>query len=214
MKKKGYRILENEWIPLSDGRRLAARIWLPEGAKEKPAPAILEYIPYRKRDATAQRDDSTYPAFAAAGYVGVRVDISGNGESDGDWDDEYSRRELDDGVEVIHWIAEQPWCNGKLGMMGISWGGFNSLQIAALRPAPLKAVIAIGTTVDRYNDDIHYKNGCLLNSNFYWSNVMLMDASRPPDPELVGGVEIRADDLVIDGTVRGRLQKLATELQI
>ncbi|MDJ0776887.1 MAG: CocE/NonD family hydrolase [Gammaproteobacteria bacterium] len=186
MKKKGYRILENEWIPLSDGRRLAARVWLPDGTKEKPAPAILEYIPYRKRDATAQRDDSTYPGFAAAGYVGVRVDTSGNGESDGDWDDEYSRRELDDGVEVIHWIAGQPWCDGKVGMMGISWGGFNSLQIAALRPEPLKAVIAIGTTVDRYNDDIHYKNGCLLNSNFYWSNVMLMNASRPPDPELVG----------------------------
>jgi len=186
MKKASFEILENEWIPLADGRKLSARIWLPRGATKKPLPAILEYLPYRKRDGTAQRDDSTYPHFAAAGYVGVRVDISGTGESDGDWDDEYSARELADGCEVIEWIAQQPWCDGNLGMMGISWGGFNSLQIAALKPAALKAVIAIGTTVDRYNDDIHYKNGCLLYSNFSWSSTMLCYASRPPDPELVG----------------------------
>jgi putative CocE/NonD family hydrolase len=186
MKKAGFEILDNEWIPLSDGRRLSARIWMPHSAKAKPLPAILEYLPYRKRDGTAQRDDSIYPAFAEAGYIGLRVDISGTGESDGDWDDEYSPRELADGCEVIDWIASQDWCDGNLGMMGISWGGFNSLQIAALQPAALKAVIAIGTTVDRYNDDIHYKNGCLLYSNFNWSSTMLCFASRPPDPELVG----------------------------
>ncbi len=186
MKKAGFKVLENERIPLSDGRRLSARIWMPDSAHKKPAPAILEYLPYRKRDGTAQRDESTYPSFARAGYVGVRVDISGTGESDGDWDDEYSARELADGCEVIEWIASQPWCDGNLGMMGISWGGFNSLQIAALQPEALKAVISIGTTVDRYNDDIHYKNGCLLYSNFSWSSTMLCYASRPPDPELVG----------------------------
>jgi putative CocE/NonD family hydrolase len=186
MKKAGFKVLENEWIPLSDGRRLSARIWMPDSARKKPAPAILEYLPYRKRDGTAQRDESTYPSFARAGYVGVRVDISGTGESDGDWDDEYSARELADGCEIIEWIASQPWCDGNLGMMGISWGGFNSLQIAALQPEALKAVISIGTTVDRYNDDIHYKNGCLLYSNFSWSSTMLCFASRPPDPELVG----------------------------
>ena len=186
MKKPGFKVLENEWIPLKDGRRLAARIWMPDGAAKKPAPAILEYLPYRKRDGTSQRDEATYPAYAEAGYIGVRVDISGTGESDGDWDDEYSERELADGCEVIEWIASQKWSDGNVGMMGISWGGFNGLQIAALQPPALKAVIAIGTTVDRYNDDIHYKNGCLLYSNFFWSSTMLCYASRPPDPELVG----------------------------
>ena len=181
-----FSIIENEWITLPDGRRLSARIWLPERAENSPVPAVLEYLPYRKRDGTAPRDESTYPSFARAGYAGVRVDIAGTGESDGEWDDEYSQQEMDDGLAVIDWITQQPWCNGKLGMMGISWGGFNSLQIAALRPEALKAVIAIGTTVDRYNDDIHYKNGCLLYSNFSWASVMLCYASRPPDPELVG----------------------------
>ena len=191
----GFRVIENLYVPLADGRKLSARVWMPESPlrgdfkeeeTEGPFPAILEYIPYRKRDGTAPRDESTYPHFAAAGYVGVRVDISGHGESDGDFDDEYSPRELSDGVEVIAWIAVQSWCDGNVGMMGISWGGFNSLQIAALRPPALKAVIALGTTVDRYNDDIHYKNGCLLNSNFTWSMTMLAYGSRPPDPGLVG----------------------------
>ena len=178
--------IENLFIPLSDGRNLAARIWLPCAVDDQPAPAILEYLPYRKRDGTAPRDESYYPAFAAVGYAGVRVDISGTGESDGDFDDEYSPRELSDAVEVIHWIASQSWCSGSVGMMGISWGGFNSLQVAALQPEPLKAVISIGSTVDRYNDDIHYKNGCHLYSNFSWSSTMLCFASRPPDPLLVG----------------------------
>jgi len=186
MKSASFKVIENEWITLADGRRLSARIWLPKNAKKEAVPAILEYLPYRKRDGTAQRDESTYPAFAEAGYAGVRVDISGTGESDGNFDDEYSVRELADACEVIEWIAKQSWCDGNLGMMGISWGGFNSLQVAALRPPALKAIISIGSTVDRYNDDIHYKNGCLLNSNFTWSSVMLCYASRPPDPELVG----------------------------
>ena len=186
MKSKGFKVLENEWIPLPDGRRLAARMWMPLSAKKTPVPAILEYLPYRKRDGTAPRDESTYPTFAEAGYAGIRVDIAGTGESDGIYDDEYSERELADACDVIEWIAKQSWCSGKLGMMGISWGGFNSLQVAALRPAALKAIISIGTTVDRYNDDIHYKNGCQLYSNFAWSSVMLCFASRPPDPQLVG----------------------------
>ncbi len=186
MAEKKFTVLENEWIPLTDGRQLAARMWMPCSTRNSPAPAILEYLPYRKRDGTAARDEATYPAFAEAGYVGVRVDISGTGESDGDFDDEYSPRELEDACIVIDWIANQNWCNGNVGMMGISWGGFNSLQVAALQAPALKAVISIGSTVDRYNDDIHYKNGCLLSSNFNWSSVMLCYASRPPDPELVG----------------------------
>ncbi len=186
LSKQGFSELENVWIPLADGRKLAARIWMPDSTKRAPAPAILEYIPYRKRDGTAPRDESTYPIFAKAGYVGVRADLSGNGESDGDLDDEYSPRELSDGLEVIAWIASQSWCSGQVGMMGISWGGFNGLQIAALKPAALKAVISLSATVDRYNDDIHYKNGCQLYSNFSWASTVLCFSARPPDPLLVG----------------------------
>lgn len=186
MQNTSFRIIETQWIPLSDGTRLAARIWMPESAGKSPCPAILEYLPYQRRDGTSQRDDSTYPTFAAAGYVGVRVDLRGSGDSEGVFDDEYSPRELSDAVEVIDWIAKQPWCSGKVGMMGISWGGFNSLQVAALRPPALKAVIALSTTVDRFNDDIHYKGGAQLSAQHHWSSTMLSYLSRPSDPAVVG----------------------------
>jgi len=101
-------------------------------------------------------------------------------------EDEYTPQELADGVEVIDWIARQPWCTGAVGMMGISWGGFNALQIAALRPEALKAIITLCSTDDRYSDDIHYKGGCLLNENLGWGSTMLSYSSRPPDPAVVG----------------------------
>ena len=181
-----FTVIENQWIVLKDGTRLAARIWIPEGADIKPVPAVFEYLPYRKRDGTSPRDESTYPVFAAAGIAGVRVDIRGSGESDGVIDGEYTPRELADGCELIAWIAAQPWSNGSVGMMGISWGGFNCLQVAALRPKALKAVISIASTVDRYNDDIHYKNGTHLSAQLSWAATMLAYQSRAPDPELVG----------------------------
>jgi uncharacterized protein len=181
---RAVREIEHLLIPLGDGRRLAARLWLPEDAGVRPIPAILEYLPYRKRDHTAPRDESMHPWMAARGYACIRVDIRGNGESDGLMLGEYLPQELADGVEVIHWLARQPWCDGRVGMLGISWGGFNGLQIAALRPEPLRAVITICSTDDRYADDIHYKGGCLLNDNLAWGATMLALSSRPPDPLL------------------------------
>ena len=98
--------IENLWIELSDGVKLAARVWLPEDAEEKPVPAILEYLPYRKRDGTIVRDQLTHPYFAGHGYAGVRVDMRGNGDSDGLMHDEYAKQEQDDALEVIDWLAE------------------------------------------------------------------------------------------------------------
>ena len=184
--KRPFTVIENEWITLADGTRLAARIWMPENAESDPVPAVFEFLPYRKHDGTCLRDDSTYPEFAAAGIAGVRVDIRGSGESDGVIDGEYTPLELANACELIAWIAAQSWSNGSVGMMGISWGGFNCLQVAALRPPALKAVISIASTVDRYNDDIHYKNGTHLSAQLSWAATMLAYQSRSPDPALVG----------------------------
>ncbi|HQY43526.1 MAG TPA: CocE/NonD family hydrolase [Paracoccaceae bacterium] len=172
-------------IVLADGTRLSARVWKPEG--QGPFPAILEFLPYRKRDGTVVRDALTHPYLAGHGYVCLRVDMRGNGDSDGLMADEYSPQELSDACEVINWIATQDWSNGRVGMMGISWGGFNSLQVAALQPEPLKAIITLCSTVDRYADDIHYKGGCLLNENLGWGATMWAYSSRPPDPGLRQG---------------------------
>jgi len=171
-------------ITMSDGCRLSSRAWLPVDAEVDRVPAILEFLPYRKRDGTAVRDGLTHPWFAGHGYACLRVDMRGSGDSDGLLDDEYSQQELEDACEVIAWIAAQPWCNGSVGMMGISWGGFNGLQVAALAPPALKAVVTLCSTVDRYADDIHYKGGCLLNENLGWGATMWAYSSRPPDPAM------------------------------
>ncbi len=173
-------------IPMADGVHLAARIWLPEDAEANPVPAILEYIPYRKTDHTRRRDDLNHPYFAGHGYASIRVDIRGSGDSEGVLQDEYTRQELDDGVAIIDWLTAQPWCDGNVGMIGISWGGFNGLQIAELQPEALKAVISICSTDDRYADDVHYMGGCMLLDNLSWASIMFAGNSCPPDPGVVG----------------------------
>ncbi|WP_417426124.1 CocE/NonD family hydrolase [Hoeflea sp.] len=173
-------------IIMPDGCRLSARIWMPQDAEADPVPLILEHLPYRKRDGTIVRDSLTHPWMAGQGYACIRVDMRGNGDSEGLMTDEYTEQELQDACDVIAWAVAQPWCSGTAGMMGISWGGFNSLQVAALRPPALKAIITICSTVDRFADDIHFKGGCLLGENFGWAANMLSYSSRPPDPLLLG----------------------------
>ncbi|MDX1576197.1 MAG: CocE/NonD family hydrolase, partial [Kiloniellales bacterium] len=181
---RAVREIETAWIEMPDGCRLAARLWLPEDAEQSPVPAILEHLPYRRRDYTRLRGDEMHRYFAGHGYAGVRVDIRGSGDSDGILEDEYLQQELDDAVAVIDWLAWQPWCSGLVGMTGISWGGFNALQVAALRPPPLKAVITACSTDDRYADDVHYMGGCLITENLEWASTMFGFNARPPDPEV------------------------------
>ena len=180
------RDIENIWIPMSDGTRLAARLWLPADAEQVPVPAILEYLPYRKRDGTRLRDETMHPYFAQHGYASIRVDRRGYGDSEGLPRDEYVQEELDDGVEIIAWLASQPWCTGNVGMFGKSWGGFNSLQVAAQRPPALKAIITHCASDDRYSDDAHYRGGTVIQANFLWGSQFFNQIGQPPDPEIVG----------------------------
>ncbi|MFP4269984.1 MAG: CocE/NonD family hydrolase [Alphaproteobacteria bacterium] len=180
------RAVETLWIPLPDGARLAGRLWLPADADARPVPAILEYIPYRRRDFTRERDSIMHPYVAGHGYACIRVDLRGSGDSDGVLEDEYLQQELDDGVAVIRWLAAQPWCTGRVGMIGISWGGFNGLQIASTRPEALGAVVTVCASDDRYADDVHHMGGCLLGDNLSWASVMFAYNALPPDPAVVG----------------------------
>ena len=181
------RTIAYTWIPMPDGTRLAARIWLPEDAETAPVPAILDFLPYRQGDLMAARDAALYPHFAARGYACARVDLRGTGNSEGIILDEYTPQELQDGCDVIAWLAAQPWCDGNVGMTGISWGGFNSLQVAALRPAALRAVLTLCASDDRYADDVHYRGGCLLAVDMLqWAVSMLVWNALPPDPAVAG----------------------------
>lgn len=177
---------EGVWIPLRAGVKLAARIWLPATADQIPVPALLEFLPYRKRDLTRVRDEPIHRYFAEQGYASVRVDMRGSGDSFGVMHDEYELQEQLDAIEVIEWLAAQPWCSGSVGMFGVSWGGFNALQVAALRPKALKAIITSCSTDDRYRDDIHYMGGCLLVDNIDWGSLFLSILPMPGDPEIMG----------------------------
>jgi uncharacterized protein len=184
--KRPVKAIENEWIPLKDGTRLAVRLWLPEDAERVPVPAVLEYLPYRKRDGTRSWDQPWAEAFAPYGFAFVRVDIRGSGDSDGLLLDEYLQQEQDDAVEVIAWLAKQKWCNGAVGMRGISWGGFNSLQVAARAPPALKAIISQCATDNRYTDDAHYVGGSLTMDNYDWGAEFKNVLAGPPDPAISG----------------------------
>jgi uncharacterized protein len=181
------RVVRHVWIPMRDGVRLSARMWLPEGAEEQAVPAILEYIPYRKDDATLPSDDPRHRYLAQRGYGCVRVDLRGSGDSEGILRDEYLPQEQDDAEDVLAWLEQQAWCTGRVGMIGISWGGFNGLQVAARRPPQLGCVISVCSTDDRYADDVHYLGGCVLGADMLsWASTMLAYNARPPDPEIVG----------------------------
>ncbi|WIB75861.1 CocE/NonD family hydrolase [Curtobacterium sp. MCPF17_002] len=180
--------VRDEWIPMPDGVRLHTRIWSPVTASPTaPVPVLLEYLPYRLDDWTAPRDSERHPWYAAHGYASVRVDIRGTGSSDGSFDDEYSEQELRDGEAVIAWLAAQEWSTGNVGMFGISWGGFNALQLAARAPAALKAIVTVCSTDDRYDNDVHYVGGAVLGIDMAaWGATMFAFNSRPPRPEVVG----------------------------
>jgi uncharacterized protein len=184
--KRPFRSIENEWITLKDGTRLAARMWIPQGAENSPVAVVWEYLPYRKRDSERQRDTGWAEAFVPYGFAFVRVDIRGSGDSDGVLLGEYLQQEQDDAVEVIAWLARQPWSNGSVGMRGISWGGFSSLQAAALAPPALKAIIPQCASDNRYTDDAHYVGGALTLDNYDWGAEFKTVLVGPPDPAIVG----------------------------
>ena len=184
--KRPFKIVENEWITLRDGTRLAARLWIPHADEGTRIPVVLEYLPYRNHDVTRRINNATGEKLAQYGIGYARVDIRGSGNSDGVLVGEYTRQEQADGVEVIAWLAAQPWCNGSVGMRGISWGGFNSFQVAALAPPQLKAIMPACFTDNQFTDDAHYYGAALSNPNYYWGVMFQSVMGAPPDPQIVG----------------------------
>ncbi|WP_329584303.1 CocE/NonD family hydrolase [Kitasatospora sp. NBC_01250] len=181
-----YRITREDLrIPMADGVELYARLWRP--VTEEPVPALLEYLPYRLTDWTAPRDAERHPWYAGHGYASVRVDIRGHGNSGGLPGGEHDAQELADGVAVVEWLAARPWCTGRVGVFGIGWGGTGALQLAALAPAPLRAVVAVCATDDRYDNDARYLGGSVLGADLHARSAGLLAlAARPPDPRYVG----------------------------
>lgn len=168
-------------IPMPDGVELAATLYLPAGADAEAVPVVLEYLPYRKDDAVG-RNYELNSYLVRLGYAGARVDIRGTGASDGELPaGEYTEQEQADGEVVIAWLASQAWCTGAVAMWGISWGGFNAIQLATRRPPALKAIIAADASDDLFHDDVHYIDG-LLHLDEY--SVMIDQLNMlPPGPD-------------------------------
>jgi len=178
--------MEQAWIPMKDGVRLSATLYMPDGAKTgEKFPALLDYLPYRKDDAMASGDYPKGVYFARRGFVNARVDIRGFGTSEGvPTEREYSEQEQIDGEQVIHWLATQSWSNGKVGMYGISWGGFNAIQMAMRNPPELKAIIAVDATEELFHDDIHYIDGLMHIDEFELNMDLAPAMTGAPDYSL------------------------------
>lgn len=184
--EQAFEVTEHVWATMPDGVRLSARLWSPENAHASPAPVVFEYIPYRKRDSYRMIDSIWGATLASRGIAYARIDVRGSGDSEGVLVDEYSEQEISDGVSCIAWLASQPWCNGNVGMRGISWGGINTLLVAARKPPALKAIMPMCCTDNSYTDDAHFIGGALGHTNFQWGAMFKGVMAGPPDPEVVG----------------------------
>ena len=179
----GVKVEKNVLIPMRDGVRLAADLYLPDPDPSEPVPVVMEYIPYRKDEVPPGKRFYSY--LPRHGYIVARVDIRGTGASGGVATDEYVPQEQEDGYDAIEWLAAQPFCDGHVNMMGISYGGFTSLQVATLRPPHLASIIPMYFTDDRYTDDCHYRGG-LLRQYYdvaHYGNFMIAYNALPPYPE-------------------------------
>jgi uncharacterized protein len=169
------------WIPLKDGVHLSATVYAPKAKhRGEKFGAVLEFLPYRKDESSNHAPVHHY--FATHGYVSAHVDMRGTGRSEGDAPArEYSKQEQVDAEQVIAWLAHQKWSNGGVGMFGISWGGFNSIQLAMRHPPGLKAIIAVDATEKLFNEDVHFIDG-MMHADEYELNVDILGAlTRSPD---------------------------------
>ena len=197
--------VETVWdvrIPVRDGLELSANLWLPVAVRRRAGrerfPVILEMIPYGKDNWRRNADTARGEWLAARGFALCRLDVRGTGSSPGVALDEYTEAETRDGYDAVEWLAAQPWCTGNVGMWGISYGGFTSIQVAKLRPPHLRAILPMYATDDRYRDDVHIRGGCVTASekSQYAVSQLGMNA-MPPDPavprrRLARGVAWRA----------------------
>ncbi len=179
-------MIENVFIPMLDGVKLAVQLWLPADADRHPAPVVVEYIPYRKRDRYRAYGLYWGRILAQYGIAFARLDTRGSGDSTGLLEDEYLPRHHLDAAAAIAWLAARNWCNGAVGMRGVSWGGFSALQTAALAPPALRAIMPMCASDMRFTDDAHYIGGAFALTGLKWATSMKMVMAAPPDPLISG----------------------------
>jgi len=155
-------------VAMRDGVRLAADVYRPDG--DDPHPALLAYSPYGKTKQALQEVpqppasplwdggvEAGDPRFLTDnGYVHVIADVRGVGHSEGEYRGWMSKQEAEDGHDLVQWIAEQDWCDGNVGMVGISYFGTVQLHVAAEQPPALKAIMPWNAPADFYRECTHH----------------------------------------------------------
>jgi len=174
--------VKEAWIPMPDGIRLAASLFMPTDREATAKfPVLLEYLPYRKDESRNNRFQ-LFSYFIKHGYVVARVDIRGTGASEGKLIEyEYTDQEQEDGEAVIDWLSKQAWSTGSVGMFGISWGAFNSIQMAMRNPPALKAIVAAMGTDDLFRDDVHFIDGMMHVDSYELGQDIANILPAPPD---------------------------------
>jgi len=170
----------NLMIAMRDGVELAGDVTRPAGARK--VPAILNFNPYHKDGRGGRLDvDAVNRHFAARGYAALTVDLRGLGNSGGVNPEPFAPQEALDGHEAVEWIARQPWCDGNVGMWGVSYPGITALSTAATRPPHLKAIVPIHATSDLHRGVVS-PGGC--STGFWmradWGPRMLAYNLMPP----------------------------------
>ena len=147
-------ILRDQAIPLGqDGAELAADVYLPRGAG--PVPALLTLVPYHKDGLAGVGGWLPNHYFAERGYASVLIDFRGTGGSGGTARAPFDPAEADDGAAAVAWAADQPWCDGAVGMWGVSYGAITAMRTAARRPPALKAIAPVVGHIDHERDFVH-----------------------------------------------------------
>lgn len=173
-----YEMKLEEDIPITarDGTQLWADVYRPDA--EGKFPALISLSPYGKDTqklpcppgasdytrGTGGHESGMEDYFATRGYVNVKADYRGVGNSGGEYS-HFGTKQAEDGYDIIEWAAEQPWCNGNVGMLGMSWWATIQYLVAAQQPPHLKAIFAHDAYTDEYRQCAYH--GGIFNFGFY-----------------------------------------------
>ncbi len=175
-------------IPLRDGVRLAADVIRPSAAGMK-FPALVTASVYTRQlqrsvVALGQNEAGVSEFWVPRGYVHVIVDVRGCNDSEGSYD-LFGAQEQQDLYDIIEWVGEQPWCNGSVGMSGISYMGRSQLFAAEQQPPHLKAIFPYDASCDFYRDAC-FHGGIATNFMTHWTSFVMnlnMTSGRSPNVE-------------------------------
>lgn len=178
-KSMPVKVIRDVMIPMRDGVRLAANLYMPEEPGQYPG--IFAFYPYLKDGYIGIAHEPHHRHFASRGYAVMQVDFRGTGASEGTNPHPLDVQEREDGYDIVEWMADQPWCTGSVGIWGISYGGITSLSIASTQPPHLRAIVPLDATFDNY-EWLFRTHGCggLLLPDVDWLTRMAASNLLPP----------------------------------